>query len=744
MARALLDVGSQSSFITAEFCDVLQLNRVKVDITVGGLNQAQSDINCKVLALIQSQTNNFSMHVSFLVVPQITGSLPNFKVDLQSLRIPSHIKLADPNFHIPDKVDLLIGAECFWETMCVGQIKLARHGPILQKSKFGWIVSGPLSFDNSRTVSCNLLTLPEIDKQFTRFWEIEEIPDTKPLSNEESACEAHFLETYKRNADGRFIVTIPMKASPEKLGDSPDDEIGTYELQTVTYGTSAASYLAIRCLYQLGVECDLPDVSNIIKNHFYVDDMLTGGSTVQEVVYITNEVTRTLARGGFKLRKFVSNDPRILQGIESQVGQTNAVDFGINENTKTLGMIWNGHSDSFLYKISDSGLGKRVTKRGILSEVSQIFDPLGFLSPCIILAKIILQNLWCERVSWDETISSALHTRWLQFRNELVALNNLQISRQITCKDAISMEIHGFSDASTHAYGACIYAKSQNQAGDTFVKLICAKSKVAPLKTQTVPRLELTAALLLARLMSLQMQTERVVYWCDSTVVLGWLRTAPNLLQTFVANRVVAIQELSYVHYWRHVPTTDNPADHVSRGVNPNSLQSLDIYWSGPAWLRENESHWPVLPVSQYELPELRKAVFSHGTTIESTPFSFKNYSNLTKLERIIAYCMRFKVNCLIKDKGRRKSGPLTSREIDEASFKLAEISQRESFGSEIVSLGKDKTVGSKSKLIRLNPFLDKNNMLRVGGRLSNSNFDFNKKTPDSHFIQTSFYRIIV
>ncbi|KAJ8976819.1 hypothetical protein NQ317_008713 [Molorchus minor] len=246
MARALLDMGSQSSFITAEFCDVLQLNRVKVDITVGGLNQAQSDIN---------------------FVPQITGSLPNFKVDLQSLRIPSHIKLADPNFHIPDKVDLLIGADCFWETMC------------------------------------------------------------------------------------------------------------------------------------LGVECDLPDVSNIIRNHFYVDDMLTGGSTVQEVVYITNEVTRTLARGGFKLRKFVSNDPRILQGIESQVGQTNAVDFGINENTKTLGMIWNGHSDSFLYKISDSGLGKRVTKRGILSEVSQIFDPLGFLSPCIILAKIILQNLWCERVT---------------------------------------------------------------------------------------------------------------------------------------------------------------------------------------------------------------------------------------------------------------------------------------------------------------------------------------------------------
>lgn len=892
-ARALLDAGSQSSFITSDLCNSLQLQQSQVNIKVSGLNQTHSEIRKKALAQIQSRYNNFTTRASCLVVPQITNNLPNFKVDLQSLQIPGHIKLADPNFHLPDKIDILLGADIFWHIMCVGQIKLARNGPVLQKSKFGWIVSGPIHQTASSEIThCNFSRNIDIDKQLARFWEVEEISPTKPLSHEEKLCESHFLETVRRNEVGKFIVTIPMKDSLDKLGDSyenaknrflalerkfnrnpefkkryfsfideyhklghmvkassiddtqfsyymphhgvvkesslttklrvvfdascststgyslndlqmvgpviqsdlfslllrhrkynyviagdiekmyrmclvnpnqtplqrilwrdnPEQSIETYELTTVTYGTSAAAYLAIRCLYQLGVECSstAPLIADVIKNHFYVDDMLSGGNTIEEVIFIANEVSRLLKGGGFVLRKWASNSPEILKGIESQ-DNTTSIDFGIKDSTKTLGLIWNCHSDSFMYKIN-SNFSKRITKRAILSETSQIFDPLGLLSPCIILAKIILQDLWSEKLSWDESLPAHLHTKWLQFRDELISLNDISIPRQVICIDPVKIEMHGFSDACTYGFGAAIYIKSQRQNGETLTRLICAKSKVAPLKTQTIPRLELMGALLLAKLgdkvmSSLNTKIEKITYWCDSTIVLGWLNTSPNLLQTFVANRVARVQELTVSNNveWRYVPTSDNPADYVSRGVRPHLLHSLDIYWFGPRWLQENVTAWPTLHISENNLPELKRTDQTYKITIDSPVIIFENYSNLNKLERTIAYCKRFCSNCL-KPKSDRKFGPLTSKEIRNASVCLVKLSQRESFCSEIGALKDGKTVNSKSKIIKLNPFLDEHSIIRVGGRLSNSKFNYDKKHPallssKHYFTKLLFFR---
>ncbi|XP_018577893.1 uncharacterized protein LOC108916170 [Anoplophora glabripennis] len=158
--------------------------------------------------------------MSCLVVPQITEALPNFKVDKHNLNIPENVRLADPQFDVPGGIDMLIGADCFWDVMCVGQIRLGKQAPYLQKTKFGWVMSGRVETTSNSFIQCSLSTNSGVDKQLSRFWDLEEFPQSKLLSDEERACEKHFVGTFTCDANGRFVVTIPLFDSPEKLGDS--------------------------------------------------------------------------------------------------------------------------------------------------------------------------------------------------------------------------------------------------------------------------------------------------------------------------------------------------------------------------------------------------------------------------------------------------------------------------------------------------------------------------------------------
>lgn len=877
-ARALLDPGSQSSFLSRSFVDKLSIPVTKVNINICGLNETESAVSGKVNVKVQSRINDFSLELSCLVIPLVTGSLPNFKVDSQNLNIPANVSLADPTFCTSGPVDMLIGADSFWDLLCVGQIKLGPNGPFLQKSKLGWIVSGKVARLNNLegTTVCNFVKTEQIDRQLSRFWEIEEGVVRKPQSVEEIACEKHFVDTFSRAANGSFVVSMPLKGSLSQLGesynaakkqflslerkferdheyrdlyrdfvneyrrlghmtkvsdpsasqfsfylphhgvlklsssttklrtvfnasakttsgcslndllmvgptiqcelisillrfrkfqyvlaadiekmyrmvwidpsqrcllrilwrDSPDEDIEVYELNTVTYGTSSAAFLAIRCLYQLGIEFEevSPLVANTIKNHFYVDDVLTGGDTIEDTLSLANELCKVLKGGGFLLRKWVSNEPSILKEIES-ADNNGVVDIGCMENNKTLGMRWNGEGDHFFFSIGNQSSSK-VTKRIVLSEISQIFDPLGLLSCCVILVKIFLRDLWLEKLDWDDALSQQLYTRYLQIRNDLRFLNNLKIDRKVICKNAKLVELHVFSDASSYALGSCVYIRTIDNHGNIFVKLLCAKSKVAPLKIQTVPRLELMAAVLAARLcekvrQSMEIEFNSITFWTDSTIVLGWINTSPHLLQVFVANRVNSIQELTNIENWRHVRTQDNPADCVSRGVKPQELLEFEMYWSGPDWLRESIESWPEpLVVSRSnELPELKRVVVANTSTLDSEFIDLSRFSNLTRLERVIAYCIRFINNCRRKE-DERLSSSLSCDEISHASLLLARLSQRQSFSEDLVTLSKQGQVSNKSKLIKLHPFLDENGLIRVGGRLNNSDYVYEKKHP--------------
>lgn len=227
---------------------------------------------------------------------------------------------------------------------------------------------------------------------------------------------------------------------------------------------------------------------------------------------------------------------------------------------KTLGLIWNPRTDSFQFSFSKQIQGDVVTKRTILSAISSVFDPLGLIGPVIVIEKLLMQKLWIQQRGWDQEVPEPLRSEWLTLQTSLHLLTDLKIPRCLVSKEQIvcKFEIHGFSDASETAYGACVYLKSTDTSGNIKVILITSKSRVAPLRKISLPRLELCGALLLAELIkttlaALHLQINSVTYYSNSTIVLTWIRAPSSHWTTFVVNRIYKIQKITSVDSWTYI-----------------------------------------------------------------------------------------------------------------------------------------------------------------------------------------------
>ncbi|XP_043468116.1 uncharacterized protein LOC122502236 [Leptopilina heterotoma] len=517
------------------------------------------------------------------------------------------------------------------------------------------------------------------------------------------------------------------------------DPIQTYELNTVTYGLTSSSFLAIRCLMQLAKECEIshPEVSKIIRESMYVDDLLYSVDSIEGAIKNCNDLSRILASAGFPLRKWFSNEKLIIEGLEfaNQKLPCHTIDLGENDTIKTLGLSWFSSSDEFMYKINVSLDSETCTKRTILSAIARIYDPLGLLGPCIILAKIIMQKLWRDKSSWDEALPLALALKWNEFISDLSSLETLRIPRHVGCSSPVTLEIHSFSDASEKAYGAAVYVRSTDEFGIVHSKLLCAKSKVAPIKTITIPRLKLCAAQMLAKLVnkakeSFDVNITGTYYWCDSTIVLSWLKLEPCTLKTFVSNRVADIQNLTCITDWHHVSSQDNPADMLSRGMKLVDLKNSSLWWHGPTWMLENDLKFSNMEESSIKLPEIKsKTQVATNVLMKMPIIQFERYSDLMKLKRIMSYIYRFINNCK-ETKTMRKTGSLSVEETNKAENSLVKIAQNQCFFKEIQCLKQKRDIPKGFKVLKLNPFLHSDGFLRVGGRLDNSDYEFDKKHP--------------
>ncbi|GFS73631.1 uncharacterized protein TNCV_2246621 [Trichonephila clavipes] len=288
--------------------------------------------------------------------------------------------------------------------------------------------------------------------------------------------------------------------------ESPEDPVKTFEMKTVTYGTVSAPFLATRTLLQLSRdEENFPLAAPVLRENFYMDDVLCGAASLMEAKALKNQLSGILKKGGMELHKWGSSHPELASNILGHYEFENPIE------TKTLGVSWKSQEGCFIFKIAVE-LKEPYTKRCVLSTIARLFDPLGLLGPVVARAKIFMQSLWSLKIDWIDELPSERAKEWHRFLEDFNTVRSICIGRCIVHPQATRAELHGFADASEKCYGAVIYCRSKSPDGATTVKLVTSKSRVAPVKSVTMPRLELCAAVLLAKLMkrvetALQMET---------------------------------------------------------------------------------------------------------------------------------------------------------------------------------------------------------------------------------------------
>lgn len=477
--------------------------------------------------------------------------------------------------------------------------------------------------------------------------------------------------------------------------DDPSDSPKVYELVTLTYGTSPASYLATRCLRHLADQhlTDYPLGSISVRRDFYMDDLLTGADTLNQIKTIRDETIELLRLGGFVLSKWASNCPELLKDLNSL--DSNVVTIDNKIDSRILGVRWNQALDTFCFFYEPPEVQSVVSKRNILSEISRLFDPLGLLGPIIVIAKLILQDLWRSGIHWDESVPQDIHSSWLKLKSQLVSINRLQISRCIKFSiDSCHIQVHGFCDASQRAFGACVYLRTDLKHGKYRSELLCSKSRVAPLKAMTLPRLELSVALLLARLIdkvrsSIDLTQVQIFLWSDSTIALNWISSPSRKWPTFVANRVGEIQRLTKLSCWRHVSSGDNPADILSRGLSPPALADSSVWWHGPVFLAAGKDHWPSSDFVRLENPESERRILAavvRAPELSIVSGLLNKHSCLNRVCRIVAYCLRFL-------KSRSNPSTITHQENRLALTVICKSIQREVFPAEYKALAEGDAI---------------------------------------------------
>ena len=517
--------------------------------------------------------------------------------------------------------------------------------------------------------------------------------------------------------------------------------IGDFRMTRLTFGVSASPFAANMALRQniLDHQQEYPRAAAVALESFYVDDGLVGAESVQDAIRLREALQKLFSLGGFTLRKWKASSADVARSIPVQFRDeepSQLIQYS-EAFKRVLGVEWNADTDTFRPMVPTDYADGKLTKRKLLSSIAGLFDVLGWCSPAIILPKTLLQRLWEERLGWDETVLPGISNAWERWVGEIHEFRRYLIPRSYFPMEADvkTVQLHGFSDASEIAYAGAVYLRGVDQTGRIYTSLVVAKTKVAPIKRMTIPRLELCGALVMARLLrhisvTLDISTGNVFAWTDSRVVLSWLHGDPRRFKIFVGNRVAEILDLVSPTAWRHVRGKDNPADCASRGLYPSQLANCKLWWQGPEWLGLPESNWPVL--DQYSALDpgdeevVSHVVLHNDTESRELPLLWR-VSSYTRLIRVTAWVLRYAHNLRFQP---RKQGTLETNELKEAEERWILKVQQSAFSSEIELLGKGKGLPRSSRIITFRPFMDDKGILRVGGRLGLGKLSFAKRHP--------------
>ncbi|XP_070068132.1 uncharacterized protein [Drosophila takahashii] len=852
-ARALIDSGSEATFITERLFNLIKLP----------------------FQVIQAQLNTTAY-----VLPQIAGNLPSCPLPQHFLRDLPELPLADSKFYESAQIDLLIGADILPSILLSGTRANICGSLLGQETIFGWILTGPVPAprqDRISSFSTHVAHTYEasLDKLLTKFWEVEDLP-VKVAKESDVICEDNFLRTTTKDDTGRYVVSLPfrdpenMKCSlghsrslalaqflrnkqqlkrdstlkskydsviqeyldlnhmrevppthdsacyylphhavlkPESTtiklrvvfnASSPSDNgvslndilhagpvlqsdltiqilkwryfrfvysadikkmyrqiwvdpnqtafqrilfrnreeyIRDFELKTVTFGVNCAPFLAIRVLQQLATDVQLthPRASKVIRGCMYVDDVLSGADSAEEAHLTIRELQSALDSAGFPLRKWTSNHKEVLAHIETNhLLNAEFLEIDTESTAKTLGVRWKATSDEFFFAPPDLSNEATLTKRHVLSQIAKLFDPAGWLAPFVICAKIFMQEIWLHDLGWDDELPIELCQKWHDFFQSYSVLDQVRIPRWVSFRPEFRVEHHGFCDASQKAYGAAIYVRVEI-GHTTLVNLLTAKTRVAPVKTVSLPRLELCGALLLSEMAEsirphMPVLSSKLHCWTDSTIVLAWLAKPACQWTTFVANRVTKITQSTEAANWAHVQSEHNPADLASRGVPLQDLIDNSLWWHGPTWLSKPRDQWPSQSTDLQVTEVERRPVKAHVASIPTEDI-LDRFSKLDRALRVLAYVHRFVQRC--KKQSQMSEVRLEAQELVAAERLMVISTQRRYFSNEYRCLSQKRPVSATSSILSLNPFLDQKGLIRACGRITASeNLRYDERHP--------------
>ncbi|XP_041630550.2 uncharacterized protein, partial [Drosophila kikkawai] len=517
--------------------------------------------------------------------------------------------------------------------------------------------------------------------------------------------------------------------------DGNDDrDPDVYEMNVMTFGAACSPSTAhyVKTLNALKFRDSDPRAVKAIIDHHYVDDYVDSFATESEAIAVSTRVKEIHAEAGFELCQFSSSSP-IVEAALGPPGRVKSVGWGEAEQ-KILGMRWQVATDDFRFnveyhRVPESVLsGDRVpTKREYLSLLMSTFDPLGFLCCLMITAKLLLREIWRQKIQWDEPLPEEIGRAFAAWRRQMDAVGQFRCPRHYFGHGAVrTIELHVFVDASQSAFAAVAYWRVMYEDGKVLASFVCAKTKCAPMRTMSIPRLELQAAVLGTRLINTIKEEHSVdisetVLWTDSKTVLRWIGSTHRRYKQFVGNRVAEILESSEVSQWRWVPTADNAADDATRSQNKADLSPESRWLSGPAFLRQPASGWPVPEEGTERVPDASddEEMPSEFALVATNEFviPFQRFSSFSRLVRTTAWVLRFARWCR-RQRSELEEYGLTAKECEAAENLLVRQAQLESFPDEMRSAKRGKEVASSSEIRGLAPYMDEHGVLRVHGRV--------------------------
>ena len=548
----------------------------------------------------------------------------------------------------------------------------------------------------------------------------------------------------------RFLWSPSLDASPD-----------TYRMNVHVFGTKCSPCCATYALNRAILDSRLkfPDlVIDKLLRSFYMDDLITSTDTEDSAVSLMQDSITIAASGGLKLTKWTSTSEHVLEGAAATPGIRTAIDLNLSDGTpatsRVLGIRWNVSKDCFFFSYQASKLDSVPTKRSMLSQACSIFDPMGLLAPFLVRVRMLIQQLWLDKVQWDEPIPLHVLVQWQRWTAELVDLEEFELKRKYWPAEfePIHISVHYFGDSSEKCYAACAYLRVVNASGNVHCTLVMARMRLAPQdsKRLSLPRLELQAAVMVVRLaaaldLELDLKIDGSVFWTDSLTVLKYINNETRRFKTFVGNRVAEVRESSEPQQWRHCPGPLNPADDATRGLPLSILLDRNNRWlHGPSFLYESPENWPtMLDPSRLKVDDADPEVkFIHTVVQDETePLDPCNFSTLTRLIRVTALVLRM-VSLLrsIRGEGARSVGPLTVADMDQGKKFWIKRCQNDRYRNEIMALKKPdprsllerdeqyRKLSRDSSILKLRPFLDDDNIIRVGGRLVEAQIPFGCK----------------